>query len=292
MSLITGFEDFVQQDVPLAEKTWFKVGGAAEYFAQPQSLEHLTDLVKRCHEEGVAVRLLGGGSNVLVRDDGVAGMVIRLTGEPFEKIEVDGDVVHAAGAARLGHVLSSAVREGLSGLETLVGIPGTIGGALHGNAGARGGDIGQWTARATVMTRSGEMIQREREELDFGYRQSSLDELAILSADFKLEREDPEALTKRMQQQWIVKKAGLPLAHQATGCIFKNPRGMSAAMLIEQAGMKAASTGKVLVSDRHANYIVAEEGAKAADVLKLIENIRESVAERLGIELELELEIW
>ncbi|HJN66009.1 MAG TPA: UDP-N-acetylmuramate dehydrogenase [Pirellulales bacterium] len=292
MSLITGFEDFVQQDVPLAEKTWFKVGGAAEYFAQPQSLEHLTDLVKRCHEEGVAVRLLGGGSNVLVRDDGVAGMVIRLTGEPFEKIEVDGDVVHAAGAARLGHVLSSAVREGLSGLETLVGIPGTIGGALHGNAGARGGDIGQWTARATVMTRSGEMIQREREELDFGYRQSSLDELAILSADFKLEREDPEALTKRMQQQWIVKKAGLPLAHQATGCIFKNPRGMSAAMLIEQAGMKAASTGRVLVSDRHANYIVAEEGAKAADVLKLIEEIRESVAERLGIELELELEIW
>jgi UDP-N-acetylmuramate dehydrogenase len=218
--------------------------------------------------------------------------VIRLTGEPFEKIEVDGDVVHAAGAARLGHVLSSAVREGLSGLETLVGIPGTIGGALHGNAGARGGDIGQWTARATVMTRSGEMIQREREELDFGYRQSSLDELAILSADFKLEREDPEALTKRMQQQWIVKKAGLPLAHQATGCIFKNPRGMSAAMLIEQAGMKAASTGRVLVSDRHANYIVAEEGAKAADVLKLIEEIRESVAERLGIELELELEIW
>jgi len=292
MSLITGFEDFVQKDVPLAEQTWFKVGGVAEYVAQPESLEQLTDLVKRCHEEGVAVRLLGGGSNVLVRDDGVAGMVIRLTGELFEKIEVDGDVVHAAGAARLGHVLSSAVREGLSGLETLVGIPGTIGGALHGNAGARGGDIGQWTSRATVMTRSGEIIQREREELDFGYRQSSLDELAILSADFKLEREDPEVLTKRMQQQWIVKKAGLPLAHQATGCIFKNPRGMSAAMLIDQAGMKAASTGKVLVSDRHANYIVTEQGAKAAEVLNLIEEIRDSVVERLGIELELELEIW
>ena len=292
MSLIAGFEDFVQKDVPLAEQTWFKVGGAAEYFAQPQSLDQLTDLVKRCYEEGVAVRLLGGGSNVLVRDEGVAGMVIRLAGEPFEKIAVDSDVVHAAGAARLGHVLSSAVREGLSGLETLVGIPGTIGGALHRNAGARGGDIGQWTARAVVMTRSGEIIEREREELDFGYRQSSLDELVILSADFKLEREDPEVLTKRMQQQWIVKKAGLPLAHQATGYIFKNPRGMSAAMLIEQAGMKAASTGKVLVSDRHANYLVAEEGAKAAEVLKLIEDIRESVAERLGIELELELEIW
>lgn len=292
MPLKTGFEDFVQSDVLLAEHTWFRFGGAVQYFAQPKTLEQLVDLVKRCCEEDVPVRLLGGGSNILVRDAGVVGMVVRLSGNLFEKIEVEGDVVHAAGAARLGHVLSSAVREGLSGLETLVGIPGTIGGALHGNAGARGGDIGQWTTRATVMTRSGEIIQHGREELDFGYRQSSLDELVILDADFKLEREDPGILTKRMQQQWIVKKAGQPPAHQASGCIFKNPRGMSAAMLIEQAGMKTASAGKALVSERHANFIVAQEGATAGEVLELIEIIHDSVAERLGVELELELEVW
>jgi UDP-N-acetylmuramate dehydrogenase len=292
MTLQTGFEDFLETAVPLAECTWFKLGGAAQYFARPTSLEQLSDLVRRCREQEVPIRLLGDGSNILVRDAGVTGMVVSLAGELFQKIEIQGDSIRAAGAARLGHVLSSAVREGLAGLEPLVGIPGSIGGALHTNAGARGGDIGQWTVRALVMTRSGEILERTRDELDFGYRQSSLDELVILEADFALEREDPEVLTKRMQQQWIIEKASQPPAHQPTGCIFKNPRGMSAAMLIEQAGMKAASVGKAVVSDRHANFIVAQEGANSEEVLQLIEEIRGGVAEQLGIDLELQLEIW
>src|SRR5690606_33686358 len=108
-----------------------------------------------------------------------------------------------------------------------------VGGALHGNAGGRGGDIGQWTHQATVMTHTGEIIERKREELVFAYRQSSLDELVILQARFQLEHDNPEELTKRMQKQWILKKAAQPLDHQSAGCIFKNPRGMSAGMLIE-----------------------------------------------------------
>jgi UDP-N-acetylmuramate dehydrogenase len=219
-------------------------------------------------------------------------MTVRLTAPVFQEITVSKNRVRAGGGAKLGHAISGAVRVGLSGLETLVGIPGTIGGALHGNAGSRGGDIGQWTDKATVLSRSGEVIERTRGELVFGYRESSLDELAVLDAEFELETEDPVELTKRMQQQWIVKKASQPLAHQSAGCVFKNPRGMSAAMLIEQAGLKGTREGGAEVSERHANFVIANEGSTAQDVLKLIDQIRSQVAERLGVELETEIDIW
>jgi UDP-N-acetylmuramate dehydrogenase len=142
------------------------------------------------------------------------------------------------------------------------------------------------------MVRDGEIVERSRQELVFAYRESSLDELVILSAQFQLEKDDPAELTKRMQKQWIVKKAAQPLGHQSAGCIFKNPRGMSAGMLIEQAGLKSARVGGAEVSERHANFIVADPGATSNDVLELIEQVRERVQERLGIELETEVEIW
>jgi len=292
MPLETGFEHFIRTGVPLAPLTWFHLGGPAEYLAEPTTVEELTALIKRCRDEAVPMRLLGGGSNVLVRDEGVLGMTVRLIAPAFQQIKVEKNRVRAGGGAKLGHAISGAVRAGLAGLETLVGIPGTVGGALHGNAGSRGGDIGQWTDKATVLTRSGEIHERKRGDLVFGYRESSLDELAILDAEIELETEDPVELTKRMQQQWIVKKANQPLAHQSAGCIFKNPRGMSAGMLIEQAGLKGTRVGGAEVSERHANFIIADEGASAQDVLKLIDQVRSRVAERLGVELESEIDIW
>jgi len=292
MSLAKGFEHFVKRSEPLAQHTWFHLGGPAECLAEPESVEELQLLVRRAQDEGLPIRLLGGGSNILVRDEGVSGFVVRLAAEAFNAISVTKQNVSAGGGAKLGHVISSAVREGLAGLEPLVGIPGTIGGALHSNAGSRGGDIGQWTCQATVMTRTGDILTRQREELVFAYRESSLDELVILDARFELEQEDPEELTKRMQKQWIIKKASQPLGHQSAGCIFKNPRGMSAGMLIEQAGLKNTRIGGAEVSQRHANFIVADEGATSRDVLALIELVRERVQERMGVELETEIEIW
>lgn len=292
MSWDKGFEHFVKRAEPLAPHTWFHLGGPAEYFAEPQSVDQLQALVRRCRETSTPVRILGGGSNVLVRDEGLSGVVVRLNAPAFSDIALNKDLLSAGGGAKLGHAISTSVREGRAGLEALVGIPGTIGGALHGNAGSRGGDIGQWTCQATVMSRAGEILQRKRDELVFAYRESSLDELVILSAQFQLEQDDPEELTKRMQKQWIVKKASQPLGHQSAGCIFKNPRGMSAGMLIEQAGLKNTRIGQAEVSDRHANFIIADPGATSADVLKLIEVVRERVMERLGIELETEIEIW
>lgn len=292
MSLFSGFEKILRLQEPLARHTWFQLGGPAEYFAEPNSVEELAALVRRCREAQVPVRLLGGGSNILVRDEGLPGLVVHLSAPAFTDITVAGQVLSAGGGAKLGHVISAAVREGLAGLETLVGIPGTLGGALHGNAGSRGGDIGQWTCRATVMDRSGEILNRDREDLVFAYRQSSLDELVILGAQFRLERDDPDDLTKRMQKQWIVKKAAQPLSHQSAGCIFKNPRGMSAGMLIDQAGLKGTHVGQAEVSDRHANFIVAAPGATSRDVLELIQLVKGHVQERLGIELETEIEVW
>jgi UDP-N-acetylmuramate dehydrogenase len=291
MAAMTGL-GCVREQVPLAERTWFKLGGPAQFFAEPESVDELLAVVRRCRDEGLPVRLLGGGSKVLVRDEGVPGMVTSLAHPTFGDIQVRGRRVTVGGGAKLANAITVTVGAGLAGLETLVGIPGTVGGALHGNAGTHGGDIGQWACRATVVTRAGEVFERGHEDLIFAYRQSSLDELVILSAEFELEEEDPNELTKRMQKQWIVKKANLPPVTENTGCIFKNPRGMSAGMLIDQSGLKGERIGNVEVSQRHANFFIAHPGATAREVLQLADVVRNRVAERMGVELETEIEIW
>jgi UDP-N-acetylmuramate dehydrogenase len=292
MASLSGFEKIVRRQEPLAMHNWFQLGGAAEYFAEPRTPEELIALVRRCREEEIPVRMLGSGSNLLVRDEGVPGMVMCLSAPAFGNIQAEGQTITAGGGAKLSHVVTTAVHEGLAGLEMLVAIPGTLGGALHGNAGTHGGDIGQWTVRATVVTAKGEVHEREREELVFGYRQSSLDDLVILEAKLHLEQDDPRELARRLQKQWIIRKASQPMGHQCAGCVFKNPRGMTAGELIERAGLKGTRIGGALVSDRHANFIIAEPECTASDVLRLIEMIRGQVLQRLGVEMELELEIW
>ena len=292
MSLITDFQNIVRRSEPLAMHTWFQLGGPAEYFAEPEDADQLMELVRRCHNENVEVRLLGQGSNLLVRDEGVPGMVIRLSAPAFCDIRVQGRAVVTGGGALLGRVVTTAVHRGLAGLESLVGIPGTVGGALHGNAGTRGSSIGQWALQATVMTVSGEVCQRTSDELVFGYRQSSLDDLVILEARCELEEDDPQDLARRMQKQWIIKKAAQPMGHQSAGCVFKNPRGASAGELIDGAGLKCTRIGGAVVSDRHANFIIAEPECTSQDVLRLIDLVRGQVRDRMEVELELELEIW
>jgi UDP-N-acetylmuramate dehydrogenase len=189
-------------------------------------------------------------------------------------------------------LISTAVREGLAGLEQLVGIPGTVGGALHGNASSHGTDIGSCACAATVLTHAGEIFQRSRDELLFAYRESSLDELVILDARFALESADSQDLTKRMQKRWIVNKADQPLRDQATAMLFKDPGGISAASLIDQAGLQSTQIGGIELSDRNANYVVADGEATARNVLDLIDLLREGVSQRLGVSLETAIDIW
>ena len=221
--LFEGLEHVVREQEPMARRSWFRLGGPAEYFAEPTSRDELQDIVERCRTNDVPIRVLGGGSNLLVRDEGVPGMVLSLGAPAFSEITVDDCHITAGGGARLGHLVSTAVREGLGGLEQLVGIPGTVGGAVRGNASANHGDIGQYTHQAVVMRRDGEIKTRDRGEMRFSYRKSNLDELVILSATFALEKEDPQILSKKMQKLWILQKAGQPDGNVGAGRISRTP---------------------------------------------------------------------
>lgn len=291
-SLLADFADITTSDVPLAPLTWLKVGGPAQYVVEPRDADELLAVVNACRAEELPVRLLGGGSNLLVRDEGVGGAVVRLTNPSFETVTVEDDVVRCGGGARLSDFVTQSARAGLAGPEILAGIPGTIGGALHGNAGNRAGDIGQFVDTVTVMTAGGDRYERKRDDLAFGYRKSSIDEFAVLEATFRLQPGNPDDITRRLRELWIVKKSTQPLSFQSAGCIFKNPRGIAAGALVEKAGLKGTRIGNAEISDRHANFIVTHDTASSDDVLRLIDLARSKVSEAFGVDLELELQIW
>ena len=174
----------------------------------------------------------------------------------------------------------------------MVGIPGTVGGALHGNSGGRATDVGDWTHSVTVLTRSGELRTLAKNEMTFSYRSSSVDELAIVNATFQLETESREELVRRMQKLWIVKRSRQPSGDQSTGCLFKDPLGVSASEIIEQADLKSASVGGARLFERDPNFVTLSDDASTADVVALIDQIREKISQQLGVELESSLQIW
>jgi UDP-N-acetylmuramate dehydrogenase len=293
MHLFDDFRGTVKLDVPLAPLVWFRLGGAAAYFASPRQLDELVALLNRCRQEGIAFKILGGGSNVLIRDEGVNALVIHLESPFFSDLTVRENIVEAGAAVPLTALISHSARAGLGGLEVLTGIPGTVGGALRGNAGGRQGAIGQFVRRATVLDPSDLVQVRERDDLSFADRDSNLDDPLILSAEFELTPEDPESVVRRMRRIWIIKKENQPYGHQSSGCIFKNPSAdVSAGALIDQAGLRGTRFGGAEVSDRHANFIIAHPGAKASDVLQLIDRIRQRVWQQFGYELELQIQVW
>lgn len=292
MSIFVGLEHVVRQNEVLAPYTWLRVGGAAQYFAEPTSLEELREIVRRCAAEDIPIRVLGAGSNVLVRDEGVAGMVITLAAPSFCGIRVAERTITAGAGARLGHVVSTAVREGLAGLEQFVGIPGTIGGAISCDVISHGTSISQWMATVVVLQRDGAIKRIQRFELDESYRRSHLDRTVILEADFQLEPGDQRHLTQRLQQVWIVRRASQPLVGQCAARLFTHPGWTTATALIEQAGLKGTRVGHVELSERDANFVVAHPGATAREILQLMELVQNTVRDKLGVELERALQIW
>jgi UDP-N-acetylmuramate dehydrogenase len=292
MSSLDAFRDILQRDKPLAPLTWLNLGGPAQYFLEPRDRDELQRVVVACADEGVPLRVLGSGSNLLVRDEGVRGAVIRLSNASFAEVSVEGTTLRAGSGTLLSQAISESVRAGLAGLETLAGIPGTVGGALKGNAGGRGGEISDTARSVTAMTAKGEIVVRTGDELAFEYRSSNISEPLILEGTFQLREDNPEEISARMRKTWIMKKATQPLSDQSAGCIFKNPRGQSAGALIDQAGLKGMRVGGAEVSERHANFIVAHKECRSADVLKLIDLIHTKIAEQFGVDLELEIQVW
>ena len=222
----------------------------------------------------------------------VSGAVIRLANASFAELTVDGTTLRAGSGALLSQAIAISVRAGLAGLEVLAGIPGTVGGALKGNAGGRAGEISETARSVTTMTAKGESVTRSGDDLSFVYRSSNIAEPFILEGTFQLRPDDPADITTRMRKLWIMKKATQPLSDQSAGCIFKNPRGQSAGALIDQAGLKGTRLGGAEISDRHANFIVTHDGCKSDDVLRLIDLVRSKIAEQFGVELEMEIQIW
>ena len=263
MGLATGLEHIVRENESLAPFTRLRIGGPVEYFAEPTGIEELTEVIRRARQDDLPIRLLGGGTNLLVKDEGVAGVVIHLSAPAFGKLDVIDGGLKVSGGVQLSHFIACAVREGFSGPEQLAGVPGTVGGALHGNAGTNAGDIGQWCCGATVITLNGEVLQRAADDLSFTYRQSSLNELVILDATFQFESEPAETLTRRMQKLWIHRQASQPSTIEASAYVFRDPIGVSANSLIEQAGMKGTKVGEVEISDKDPNFFVAHPGATA-----------------------------
>lgn len=292
MSWFEGLEHIVREQEPLAAWNWLRIGGSAEFFAEPTSVEELKEILKRTHAANLPVWMLGSGSNILVRDQGVQGVVIQLSAPAFCEIRSSGNEIVCGGGAKLNHVVSTAARDGLGGMEALVGIPGTIGGALKRNAIGHGAAIGQWTESITAITPAGEELSLGKEELRFGYRESNLDDLVILHATFRLDPSDTAKVTRQMQKLWIMKRSTQPTGELGHGQAFANPRGMTAGEIIEQAGLRSESVGNAQICERNANFIEARAGASSSDVLALIEQVRTKVSETLGVELVPGMEIW
>jgi UDP-N-acetylmuramate dehydrogenase len=292
MNIFSGLEKIVETNYPLAKDTWYGLGGPADYFIRPETVEQLKTIARRCNENNIPIYVLGFGSNLLINDDGLRAAVIKLDAEKFTQTQFDGEQLTAWAGAKLSELVLTCVKKGLSGIEALTGIPGSIGGAVRMNAGGNFGDIGAAIETVTLMDSQGDIFEKSKPELMFDYRSTNITAQFILNARLKLTSADPEQIMRTVKEIWIYKKNSQPLNTRNCGCVFKNPRGVSAGALIDRAGLKGLQIGGAVVSEKHANFIIAEKGCKSRDVVRLIDAVKERVKEQFGIELELEIEIW
>jgi len=292
MNLFSGLEEIVETDYPLARRTWYGLGGPADFFIRPKTVEQLKKVVRRCNENNIPIYVMGFGSNLLISDDGLRAAVIKLEAEQFAQIEFDGEEVTTWAGAELSKLVLTCVEKGLSGIEALTGIPGSVGGAVKMNAGGNFGDFGAAVESVTLMDGDGNVFEKSKPELVFDYRRTNITAKFILNARLKLNTADSEQIMRTVKEIWIYKKNNQPLNTRNSGCIFKNPRGVSAGALIDRAGLKGLQIGGAVVSEKHANFIIAEKGCTSRDVKRLIEAIKQRVKEQFDIELELEIEVW
>ena len=292
MNIFSGLEKIVEPNYSLARRTWYGLGGPADYFIRPRTIEQLRNIVQRCNENEIRIYVMGFGSNLLISDNGLRAAVIKLEAEEFSQIQFDDEQVTAWAGVELSKLVLTCVKKGLSGIEALTGIPGSIGGAIKMNAGGNFGDIGTAVETVTLMDSDGNVFEKTKPVLCFDYRRTNITAKFILNAQLKLTTGDPEQIMRTVKEIWIYKKNNQPLNTINSGCIFKNTRGVSAGALIDRAGLKGLQIGGAAVSEKHANFIIAQKGCKSRDVMRLIDAMKERVKEQFGIELELEIEIW
>lgn len=282
----------VRTGFPLAPLTTLRVGGPAALFLEPASDRDLSAAAEAVRETGIAILVLGKGSNLLISDEGFAGLVIRL-GRGFRWVGRDGDRLSAGGSMPLPALAGAALSHSLAGLEWGVGVPGSLGGAVRMNAGAHGGEMSDVLERIEVFDIGrGGTVTVPAQDAGFVYRGSSLPGDGIVTqAVVRLMRGDPERIRARMDEVREWRRLHQPLAEPNCGSVFKNPPGAFAARLIDDAGLKGRTIGGATVSTKHANFIVTTEGARAADVVDLIRSVQEVVAARYDVRLEPEVRL-
>lgn len=281
------FDGEVLVSEPMGKHTTYRIGGPAAFYVRVDSLGCLTQLIEACKAQGMPYFVAGRGSNLLVSDDGYEGVVITL-GRDFRNHEVreDATSIVAGAGVLLSAVVQEALRNSLAGMEFAVGTPGTLGGALRMNAGSAVDWVGSRVRSVTSLTPEGKLIKRMGSEISWGYRSTSfpLGE-AILECELTLKQGDPFFIQGKMEGNLARRKKSQPLGQPSCGSVFRNPAGESAARLIDQAGLKGTQVGGAQISTKHANFIVNTGGAKARDVVQLIDLARTKVEEDYGIEL-------
>ena len=296
--LLKHFGPEVLLDEPMWDHTTFGIGGPADALITLRTEQEIRDLVVWAHDRTHPIMILGAGSNLVVRDGGVRGIVVKLTDE-FEGIDYvrspnGSSAMITAGAAVLVRRLGKyALDQGLAGLNFTLGIPGTVGGALRMNAGAWGKCMADCTSSIRILDRAGNIMSMSRDQLRFFYRRLNIEkQTIILGGQFELKQADRETLQGEAIRMQRERRSSQPLSLPSAGSVFRNPPGQKAAgELIDQAGLKGLRVGEAEVSTKHANFIVNKGHAKASDVLELIRQVQETVLERFGVSLEPEVTI-
>ena len=286
-------EDCVFAEEPLAGHTTFKIGGPAEWLVVPRKLDDVRYVVECCRDHGVPWRVMGLGSDLLVSDEGVRGVVIKIA-DNLSAVRVEGTCVVAEAGASNEAVAAAAQAAGLAGYEFACGIPGTVGGAAIMNAGAYDGEFKDVAIALTCLTPEGDTVEVSAEEADWSYRHSMMDGegYVVLSATLQLAEDDPAAIQARMDDLQARRAEKQPLEMPSAGSTFKRPVGYFAGKLIQDAGLKGYRVGGAQVSEKHAGFVVNAGGATAADVRQLIADVQERVSETFGVTLEPEVRMW
>jgi UDP-N-acetylenolpyruvoylglucosamine reductase len=281
----------IRRDEPLAKRTTLRVGGPADLYVEPANEDDLAAVLKLCAQRAMPFFILGRGSNLLVRDGGVRGVVICLSQAAFSKIEISGGTMHCGAGAKLKNVAVEARRNGLSGLEFLEGIPGSVGGALRMNAGAMAGQTFDAVESVRLMDFDGVVSEIPRQKMQVAYRGcTTLKDHIALAAVFKCSAASREEIERRMKSFSEKRWDSQPAAPSA-GCIFKNPATIPAGRLMDELGLKGARVGGAVVSAEHGNFIINDGKATARNVLELIEILKAKAKAERGIELHTEVEI-
>ena len=279
-------EERVLTDEPMAHHTTFRIGGNADVFVFPASIEELLHVLKLVKQYSVPLTILGNGSNVLVRDGGIRGVVVSF-GKPFAHIEREGTRITAGAGATLGTVSLFAASHSLSGLEFAVGIPGSLGGAVFMNAGAYDGEMCQVVRAVTAVTPEGNVVRYRPEDMGFGYRHSVFQENGhiICEIELALQEGEPTAIQEKMAEFTRRRMEKQPLDKPSAGSTFKRPPGLFAGTLIDEAGLKGFTVGGAQVSEKHAGFVINKGGATASDVLALMEEVERRIEEKNGVRL-------